>query len=84
MTKRCRGVPLTHLEVCSPHSECSSSIIVCRVCQGFFGGDGDLVAGVGRRVLGGTIDGQRTLELRDIHLFAVGARLNEDDLLVCR
>jgi len=43
-----------------------------------------LVAGVGRRVLGGTIDGQRALELRDIDLFAVGTRLDEDDLLVRR
>ena len=75
---------LTHLEVCSPHSECSGSIIVCRICQGSFGSDGNLVARIGCRVLGGTVDGQWTLELRDIHLLAIGARLDEDDLLFCR
>ena len=73
--------PLTHLEVGCPHSERGSSIVICRVQQSLVGSDGNLVAGVGCRVLGRTVDGQRTLELRDVHLFIVGARLDEDDLL---
>lgn len=76
--------PLTHLEVCSPHSERRSSIVICRVHQSSFGSDGNLVAGVGCRVLGRTIDGQRTLKLRDIHLLVISAWLDEDDLLACR
>ena len=76
--------PLTHLEVCSPHSERRSSIVICRVFQCSIGSDGDLVAGVGCRVLGRAVDGQRTLELGDIHLLFISARLDEDDLLACR
>ena len=39
-----------------------------------------MVTSVGCRVLGITVDSQRALELGNIHLLAVGARLDEDDL----